>query len=162
MKLTLRAKLLGMASLLLALAALIGVVSITSLSSVNAKGGSMYADRVVPIRDLAEVRAILGDIDSQIQRAITDTKGDDSGYAEIVANDVKAADELIEAYEATFLVDAEKSGLRAYHSEWDGYQKSFNALLEHTARGDDAAAIAEYYARSAELYAGVDGRVKEP
>jgi hypothetical protein len=32
----------------------------------------MYADRVVPIRDLAQVRADLGDIDSQIQRAITD------------------------------------------------------------------------------------------
>ena len=149
-----------MASVLLALAALIGLISIKNLSSVNAKGGSMYADRVVPIRDLAEIRAILGDIDSQIQRAITDTSGDDSVYAETVAKDVKAADDLVKGYEATFLVAAEKDGLRAYHGEWRAYQKSFGALLEHTSQGDDRKAIAEYYARSASLYADVDGRVK--
>ena len=71
----------------------------------------MYADRVVPIRDLAEVRAILGDIDSQIQRAITDTS-DDASYVETVASDVRAIDALVEAYEATSLVPAEKEGLR--------------------------------------------------
>src|SRR5688572_25343789 len=131
MRLTLRTKLLAMAGALLAFSVLIGVISIKSLSSVDAKGGSMYADRVVPIRDLAEVRAILGDIDSMIQRAITDT-GDDSAYAETVARDVVTADALVKDYEATLLVPAEKQVLRAYHSEWDAYRKSFTALLEHT------------------------------
>jgi methyl-accepting chemotaxis protein len=161
MRLTLRTKLLGMASVLLALAALIGIVSIKNLSSVNAKGGSMYTDRVVPMRDLAEVRAILGDIDSQIQRAITDSTGDDANYVEIVANDVVAADDLIKTYESTFLVEAEKTGLSKYHERWTVYQKSFNALLEHTVRGDEAAAIAEYHARSGKLYTEVDLLVKD-
>src|SRR5918995_1281741 len=143
MRLSVRTKLLGMAGILLALMLLIGAISIKSLAAVNEKGGSMYVDRVVPIRDLAEVRALLGDIDSQIQRAITDSKGDDGEYAEIVAKDLQAVDKLVETYEATFLVDAEKQGLLAFHDGWASYQKSAGALLDHAERGDDAAAIRE-------------------
>src|SRR5262245_60683759 len=110
MRFSLRAKLLAMAGALLVLTALLGAVSIKNLAAVDAKGGAMYADRVVPIRDLAEVRALLGDIDSQIQRAITDRTGDDSKYTATVAQDRKAIDALVEGYQATFLVPAEKAG----------------------------------------------------
>jgi methyl-accepting chemotaxis protein len=161
MRLSVRTKLLGMAGILLALTLLIGAISIKSLAAVNEKGGSMYADRVVPIRDLAEVRALLGDIDSQIQRAITDTKGDDAKYADTAAKDTQAIDDLVKAYEATFLVDAEKQGLRSFHDAWNRYQESFGALLDHTSRGDDAAAVRVYYARAAFEYAEVDGDVAE-
>jgi methyl-accepting chemotaxis protein len=66
--LSLGTKLYGMTGVLLALMVLLAGISLTSLGSVNEKGGSMYSDRTVPIRDLAEVRALLGDIDSQIAR----------------------------------------------------------------------------------------------
>jgi methyl-accepting chemotaxis protein len=158
---SIRTKLLAMAGALLALMLLIGVLSVSSLGSVHEKGGSMYADRVVPIRDLAEIRALLGDIDSQIQRAITDTKGDDAKYVDVAAKDSGAIDELVKAYEATFLVDAEKQGLRAFHDAWAGYQESFRAVLDHATRGDDAAAVREYYANAASRYAEADGHVAE-
>ena len=148
-----------MAGILLALMLLIGAISIKSLAGVNEKGGSMYADRVVPIRDLAEVRALLGDVDSQIQRAITDTQGDDAKYADAVAKDAKAIDELVAAYEATFLVPAEKDGLRSFKDGWASYGDSYGALLDHAQGGDDAAAVSEYYARSAKLYGQADASV---
>jgi methyl-accepting chemotaxis protein len=158
-ELSLGTKLYGMAGVLLGLMLLVGVISIKNLGAVEQKGGSMYVDRTVPIRDLAEVRAVLGDIDSQIQRAITDSNGPDTEYAEIVAGDVKAVDELITAYEATFLVQAEKDGLRAYHASWEKYQETFNAVLEHASVGDEPAAIREYFARADSLYAENDGDV---
>ena len=43
----------------LMLTAIVGAVGLVSLQSVQAIGGSMYADRVIPIRDLAQVRADL-------------------------------------------------------------------------------------------------------
>jgi methyl-accepting chemotaxis protein len=157
--LSLGTKLYGMAGVLLALMLLLAGISITNLGSVNEKGGSMYSDRTVPIRDLAEVRALLGDIDSQIQRAITDSSGDDKQYVDTVAKDVVAIDKLVEAYEATFLVQAEKDGLRRYHDSWERYQKTFNAVLEHAAAGDEAAATREYFARADSMYAENDGDV---
>jgi methyl-accepting chemotaxis protein len=157
--LSLGTKLYGMTGVLLALMVLLAGISLTSLGSVNETGGSMYSDRTVPIRDLAEVRALLGDIDSQIQRAITDSDGDDTQYVDTVAKDVVAIDKLIKAYEATFLVQAEKDGLRRYHDSWNRYQKTFNAVLEHASPGDEAAATREYFARADSIYAENDGDV---
>jgi hypothetical protein len=122
MRFPLRMKLFGGFGVVLALAALLGVVSISKLAAVDAKGGSMYADRVVPLRDLSEARAVLGHIDSQIQRAITDTHGSDAEYAKVSDADAAKIDRLVTAYEATTLVDAEKRGLRAYHRDWDAYK----------------------------------------
>ena len=62
-------KLYGMAGVLLAFLTILGVVSISNLGAVNALGGSVYADRVVPLKDVSEVRALLGDIDSQVLRS---------------------------------------------------------------------------------------------
>jgi hypothetical protein len=75
MTLGIRAKLLAGFGAVLALAAIVGATGVFSLRNVNDLSGSMYADRVVPIRDMAQVRALLGDIDSMIQRAITDDDG---------------------------------------------------------------------------------------
>ena len=52
-----RAKLFGLAAALLAFVAVLGVLSIHNLGAVNAKGGSMYRDRVVPVRDLGRPAA---------------------------------------------------------------------------------------------------------
>ena len=75
MKMSLRGKLFGLAGLLLMLMTAVGIVSILNLGSVGKKGGSMYADRVVPVRDLAQARALLGDIDSQVLRGFAATHG---------------------------------------------------------------------------------------
>src|ERR1700752_2998196 len=69
MKFSLRGKLSGLAGLLLAMTLVLGIVSITSLSSVGSKGGSMYRDRAVPLRDLGQARALVADIGTETLRA---------------------------------------------------------------------------------------------
>jgi methyl-accepting chemotaxis protein len=157
MKLSLRAKLFGGFGVVLALMAVLGLMAVGQLAAVNTKGGSMYADRVVPLRDLSEARALLGDIDSQIQRAITDTHGSDAGYARVSDADAAKIERLVVAYEATTLVDAEKRGLRAYHRDWNAYKAAYAAVLAPASRGDESAAVAAYFAKAAPIYARVDG-----
>jgi methyl-accepting chemotaxis protein len=161
MRLSIRTKLLAMASVMLALMLLIGASSIRSLAAVDGKGGSMYADRVVPIRDLAEARALLGDIDSQIQRAITDTGGDDAGYVAAAKADADKLDALMARYAKTFLVEREKAGLRRFQADWDGYQETVSTLLDAAVAGDDAGAVRVYYADAVSGYADVDAEVAE-
>src|SRR3954465_14208540 len=120
MKLTLRTKLFGLAGLLLALMTVVGIVSILNLGSVGRQGGSMYADRVVPVRDLGQARSLLGDIDSQILRTFG-TTADEGPMLAAARKDQEGVDGLIKTYEATYLVDAEKQGLTGFHQAWDQY-----------------------------------------
>src|SRR4051794_36032855 len=117
-----RAKLLVLAGALLAFAAFQGVLSIRNLGAVNAKGGSMYRDRVVPVRDLGQARSLLGDIDSQILRTFG-TTADEQTMLATARQDQAGVDALIQAYEATYLVEGEKQGLVGFHEAWDRYTK---------------------------------------
>ncbi|MEZ5101954.1 MAG: methyl-accepting chemotaxis protein [Thermoleophilia bacterium] len=158
----LQGKILGLAGLLIVLVGVVGALSLTSLGAVDAKGESIYADRVVPLRDLGEVRSLLGDIDSQIQRAITDADAaNHEGYASTSAADESKIDELIAAYEATFLVEDEKTGLVAYHESWDQYRQAYATVLERAGAGDPAGATEAYFAAAAPLYGQVDGALAD-
>ena len=152
MTFSLKAKLLGIAGLLLVLMTVVGVMAIRDLTDVGKKGGSIYADRVVPMRDIGEARALLGDVDSQILRSFGTTAADAKLRA--TANgDRDELDGLIKAYEATFLVDAEKRGLAAFHADWDRYKAAYQAVLDSPTA---AAASQTYLAKAAPLYAKVD------
>jgi methyl-accepting chemotaxis protein len=156
-RITVQAKILAVAGLLLGLMLLVGAVSISRLGAVNGIGGSVYADRVVPLRDISSMRAALGDIDSQIQRAITDrAAGHQAGYAAAAAKDDAAIAKLMRAYRATKLVDAETRGLRRYDAAWRPYRAAYRGVLSAAAGGDVEAATRVYFAQAAPLYAKVD------
>jgi methyl-accepting chemotaxis protein len=156
----LRGQLYGLAGLLLALLLVVGLVSLRGVSDVDAKGGSMYSDRVVPLNQLSESRALLGDIDSQIQRAIT--SGDRSSrWATVSDQDADKIDALIEKYSSTFLVEAEKAQLAKFRAKWDAYKKAYNGVLEGAAKGDTADATKTYFDAAAPLYRDVDGTLSE-
>src|SRR3712207_2854939 len=90
-------KLFALAGVLLAFLAILGIVSIKNLGSVNELGGSVYNDRVVPIHDLSAARSYLGDIDSQVLRP--QVTGDDrDDFIATAKKDVKEIDALIEKY----------------------------------------------------------------
>jgi methyl-accepting chemotaxis protein len=156
MKLKVQGKLYGLAGALLAFLVLIGLLAISNLGAVNRLGSSMFGDRVVPLVQLGEARALLGDIDSQIQRNISDAAGARQ-YRQISDKDAAGIAEQIKAYEGTLLVDAEKRGLVQYHTGWDAYRAAYSQVLTAAARGDDAAAKKVYFAKAAPLYAEVDG-----
>jgi hypothetical protein len=63
MKLKVQAKPYGLAGVLLAFLAPIGLLSISNLGAVHRLGGSMFDDRVVPLVQLGDARALLGDND---------------------------------------------------------------------------------------------------
>src|SRR4051795_13095694 len=134
-----RAKLLVLAGALLAFAAFQGVLSIRNLGAVNAKGGSMYRDRVVPVRDLGKARSLLGDIDSQILRTFG-TTADAQPLVAAAHKDQQGVDALIDTYEATYLVDAEKRGLTGFHRTWSEYTKVYGQFAALGAAGRDAEA----------------------
>jgi methyl-accepting chemotaxis protein len=152
---SIRAKLFVLAGALLAFAALQGILSIRNLGAVNAKGGSMYHDRVVPTRDLGQVRSLLGDIDSQILRSFA-TDADERELTATAQADQAAIEKLIETYESTYLVDAEKRGLADFHTQWEAYAQTYQRVAALGASGQDSQAAALYLAEAAPRYAEVD------
>jgi methyl-accepting chemotaxis protein len=157
-RITVQTKILAVAGLLLFLMLVIGSLSVAKLGAVNTIASGMYVDRVVPLRDISSMRAALGDIDSQIQRAITDTdQAHQGGYAGVSAADDAAIEKLMRKYRATTLVEAEKRGLRTYDAAWDPYRSAYRAVLAAAKAGDRDRAIRVYFARAAPLYAKVDG-----
>jgi len=158
MTLGIRAKLLAGFAAVLALAAVVGATGVLSLKNVNDLSGSMYVDRVVPIRDMGQVRGVLGDIDSQIQRAITDQSDKNRAtYPEIVEKDTVDTDKLLAAFEATHLLDEEKAVLATFHAKWKEYQVAFRGILQRAGAGDTKGAIELYFDKGAPLYADTDG-----
>jgi methyl-accepting chemotaxis protein len=155
-----RAKLFALATALLAFLASLGALSIHNLGAVNAKGGSMYRDRVVPVRDLGQARSLLGDIDSQILRTFG-TPADERPMVAAAHKDQQGVDALIDAYEATYLVDAEKRGLTGFHRAWAAYTKAYGQVAALGAAGRDAEASQLYLERAAPLYAEVDGQLAQ-
>src|SRR5690349_8524898 len=129
MNFSLRGKLFGLAGLLLALTLVLGIASIKSLGSVGSKGGSMYRDRAVPLRDLGHARALLGGIDSQTLRSFSETGDTKAAVAEARANEAQL-NKLLKAYRATELVDAEKSGLAAFDEDWKAYRAAVPAAFK--------------------------------
>ncbi len=144
-------------AVVLVLGGLVGAVGVSSLQQVDAKAEAMYADRVVPMRDLADVRGLLGDVDSQIQRAITSDEPT-AGFQRIADADVRKMDELIRAYRATELVPAEVRGLRAYDAKMNAYRTAYREVLAAAATGDKAAATRAYYRGAVDTYAAVDAQ----
>jgi methyl-accepting chemotaxis protein len=152
-----RAKLFAGFGALLILTTVVGGAGLFNLRTVDQLGGSMYDDRVVPIRDLAQVRADLGDIDSQIQRAITDQSEENrASYAAAADKDAADMDVLITSYAATYLVEDEKKGLVNYTAGWTAYQDAYKGVLKLAANGDTAAAVSLYFEKAAPLYQQVD------
>jgi methyl-accepting chemotaxis protein len=156
--LSIRARIVAVAAVLLVFVAVVGAAGLRALHGVEGIAGSMYADRVVPLRDLGQARGLLGDIDSQIQRAITDRDPARSArYAGQVQADVDAVVPLIAAYARTELVPAEQAGLAEYRRLWPRYARSFRAVLAAAGDGRPRDATREYFASAAGLYAATDG-----
>ena len=165
----LQTKLYGMAGILLALMALVGVLSIKNLASVDELGGSMYNDRVVPMNDLGKIRGLLGDIDSQVQRVVTDTSpqsadpaepptqiGADSGYSDLVFDDEKGTNELLKKYKDRPLLAEEKKLLAEFEPKWAEYQKVYRDMFDAALAGREAEATRIYFESADQLYTELD------
>ncbi|WP_210493667.1 methyl-accepting chemotaxis protein [Patulibacter sp. SYSU D01012] len=152
---SLRAKLFALVGVLLTLLVAVGLLGVRAVGVVEEAGRSMYGDRVVPLRDLGRARALVGDIDSVVQRAIHDgDPGRRSGYAARADRSRAEVDGILRRYAATELVAAEQRDLRLMRTRWAAYQRSYAQVFRRA--GDPAAASAAYFAGAAPLYARTD------
>jgi methyl-accepting chemotaxis protein len=133
-----RGKLLGLSAILIAFMAIIGVLAIVNLGSVNDLGESMYADRLLPIEQLGEVRAAVGDMRRLGDKSVADAG--DAATADQVAKDLATAsaivEEQIKAYAATFLLDEEKVALAAFQDAYARYEPLRDDIIAKAVAGD--------------------------
>ena len=140
MRLNVRPKLLGTSAILIAFMVATGLVGILSLGTVHSVGASMYGDRLLPVNQLGAARWQVQEIEALSLEAIQAGSVGDRGTA--IAASEKTVNDLVTAYEATFLLQTEKDGLVQWHAIWPTYQQSIAAILADIALGTPAGVTA--------------------
>jgi methyl-accepting chemotaxis protein len=110
MKLTISKKLYGGFAIVIALMAVIGLISLRALSGANAKANAMYADGTIPTRNIGAVDSILEDTQRLVLKGIV-VAGDAAGQRQVdadIAANAATDDKLIAAYGKTSLSGAER------------------------------------------------------
>ncbi|HWT94223.1 MAG TPA: methyl-accepting chemotaxis protein, partial [Solirubrobacteraceae bacterium] len=160
--LRLRTKLMGSCALVLVFMIAVSVLAIGRLGDVRDRGARTYAGTVVPLDRIGQVRGLLGDIDSQIQRAITDRwNAGRTDYAGIVAADAKGIDELLAAEQRDVATAAERASLARFEQQWPTYQRQYGKVLDAALAGDVRAATRAYFAGADDLYLATDTAMKD-
>ncbi|MDX6678347.1 MAG: methyl-accepting chemotaxis protein [Solirubrobacteraceae bacterium] len=148
-------KMVGCSVVLLLFAIVISLVSISGFGRVSDLGGDIYKANVLPMRDIGDVRGLLGDIDSQIQRAITDSDPRRiAGYVATAEVDQRKMDELLRSVPTQ--TARARQLLAAYRVQARAYLPVYTKVLRAAQRGDDAAATRTYFAAADSLYASSD------
>jgi methyl-accepting chemotaxis protein len=146
-KLSIRMKLLGTAGILLLFMAAAGILAIVNLGSVNTTAQDMYANRAVPVAQLAKVEQALTDERRLLLRGfmdIGDATKQTADDASVVADEKIITDNMA-AYRATVLEPTETQLL----VEWDKNYPTYQSLRE-------AARKLERAGNSAEASAAID------
>jgi methyl-accepting chemotaxis protein len=143
-RLSVRAKLFGSSALLLVLTAVVGLLAIRALGSVNEKGRSMYTDRTVPIAQLGAVSENLTDNQRLSLRGIVHA-GRASVQREVdaaIGKNMAENGELLDAYAATALVPAEERAVQELRTLLADYRESLDETRGHARAGAAEAAEA--------------------
>jgi methyl-accepting chemotaxis protein len=154
---SIRFKLYAAFGAVLLLMVLLGAVSLWSMGEQNTLANTSFEKHQLPVRQLAQVRADLGIIDSQVLRALSDADarapGTYSTTAERLATNVDSA---LSSFQATLHTEAERRNPAAVAADWRLYQDAFRAFFRSTSAGDVAGAKRQYFDQLAPLYARID------
>ena len=143
-RLNVRAKLLGSAGLLIVLIAVVGVLSILNLGSVNGKGKAIYKSDLVPIAGLGTIATDLTSAQSVVLEGIinagnaTEQRSDDQEIATLTT----AYNKTLKQVEPTLVDAADKAPLALYKSTLVSYQAARERVRALSRAGDKAQAIA--------------------
>ncbi len=143
MRLSVRAKLMGVSGLLLAFTAGIGLLAIFNLGGVNTVAHSMYVDRTLPIGQLGLIQQALIDEQRINLRGILDAGKADvfAGLDKEVADDEKLIAEQLTAYKGASHLDSEKAALSSFETAYAQYQKLRDATRDLARTGDKEKAV---------------------
>jgi len=139
-----KAKLLLSFVVVAIIAAVIGFLGYNGMSSINSNMESIYIDRLEPIRDLGYANAAIliarGDSRNMI---LVDTKEERQKYYNIVMEQWKKAEEYVDKFSKTFLLEEEKKLLAKYNEAYDLYKpvRDIGLGLALNMRDEEAEAV---------------------
>ncbi|MBV9281371.1 MAG: MCP four helix bundle domain-containing protein [Chloroflexi bacterium] len=134
----------------------VGAFALYSLNHVSTLSSSMYANTLVPIEDLGEMRTQAGLLNMSVVESLADRSGASSYAAE--AEITAATIERLEAgYAGTGLIAAERRGLATYLADWGRYQAAYRQVLHLVQLGRSSSAHHLYLAQVAPLSDKVTG-----
>ncbi len=159
---------LGMATV----SGVIGWIGYDAAESMMKLQDTLYADRLVPIRDLGIASGAIHHTDARIQQLInTKDVVEKQQLNEEISTEIAKANDLINAYSKTYLVNEEVVQLGKFREEWPKYMSSVDNIrsLVQQSRNFDAQKIVdtEFKKRSessvaiVEELANINSRVAE-
>ncbi|MBN9660824.1 MAG: MCP four helix bundle domain-containing protein [Acidobacteria bacterium] len=136
-----RTKLMVSFVLVAAIAGLIGWVGYSSVKELEARSETIYADRLVPIRDLGYANAAFLIARTEIwQMMRTTDKAKRREHAAVIEAETKKMDGYLEAYTKTVLIKEEQETLPLFLSSYSEYLKHRARIIELALNGEDAKA----------------------
>ncbi|MHC8287256.1 methyl-accepting chemotaxis protein [Pseudomonas sp. XS1P51] len=131
MNLKLGAKLISTFLVVALVSLAIGVAAVINIGKVNNLMTTMYADRLVPIRDLnkLEIELVQHNRRAYVSVAMNDPVNTSVQLAHNVES-IRKIDELFSAYRQTFLVDAEKRLIEQYDQQMPAYLASAKTVTD--------------------------------
>lgn len=136
-----RTKLMVSFVLVAAFAGLIGWVGYSSLKELEARSQTIYADRLVPIRDLGYANAAFLLTRTEVWQMMgTNDKAKRREHIAVIEAETKKMDGYLEAYAKTALVKEEQETLPLFLSSYSEYLKHRGRIIELALSGQDAKA----------------------
>jgi len=137
---SLRAKLLGLAGILLALMVGISAISIVKLNAAKSDANSIYVDRLVPLSKAEEVAREVTNQQRLLLRglAIGDDLQDDIDAD--LEKSATAVDGALKSYDSGHLLASEQAVLAQLEKQYNAYAETRDEVRERKTSGDDAGA----------------------
>ena len=124
------------------IAAVVGWVGLSGMLQVNALLDTMYADRLIPIRDLSFASTALQAIRIDVLTLFVKKDQDErERLAADITQQEKKIEALIDAYSKTVLVKAEEEALPKFRSAYQEYGRLRGRVVALALKGDDQAAL---------------------
>ena len=147
MRLSVRTKLLGSATILLVFMGAIAALATVNLGSVNQLAQDLYANRAVPMGDLGNITTAIVDEQRLVQRGIVHI-GEDAEQTAVdqaIATDDSAIKDSMGSFRATDLLPEEQTQLAAWDQAFPQYQQLRDQARQLTRAGqhDDAVAAGD-------------------
>ena len=114
---------------------IVAVMGYVGMNTINEGMSSMYADRLLPIKQLGNVSTELYRIRGDVYKGLLFPE--EMAKSEVaISESVKDIDKQIKAYKATYLLDSEKAELAVFDPAWIEYQAAVAEVLALTKAGN--------------------------
>jgi len=135
-------KLLVSFALVSFIAGLIGWVGLSGMTQMKTRGESLYANNLVPIKDLAYANIALLNVRTEVRMLFTTKENvKRQQYAANIDTESRRVDDYIAAYLKSRLRKEEEEGISKFQPAWDAYKKLVAKIVALSLDGQDSRAV---------------------